>query len=427
SLTLVPLVTLWSTAVSPALKAGGRASTDGRATRRFRSVLIAGEIAAALALLAGSALMIQSSMRMLRVDPGFRVDGILTASVGLRPRAYPDAVSRADYYGRLLRRLEERAGVGSIALSDAWPLQSVHPTRVETVGDRTTIAQAGVSGVTSGYFATLGMTFREGAAFTAEDRPGAEPVVVVSESLARRLWPGARAVGQRLRIHAPDGDDTNTSTSHRVVGVVKDVRLVDYDDGQVRADADRLNAYVPLLREPGRFVFLYMKDFPASPETLRLTVAELDREAAVGAPASLAAAYAEARSAPRQLAWVLSVFAAFAAMLALLGVYSIIAYSVRQRQREIGIRLVIGAEPRTVIIGFVQEGAPLVAVGLLAGLAGAAGIGQVLRSQLFGVRTVEPSILAATTVLFALCGSLALWWPARRAALVNPTQVLRDD
>jgi hypothetical protein len=254
-----------------------------------------------------------------------------------------------------------------------------------------------------------------------------EPIAVVSDSLARRLWPGSRAVGQRLRIREGEDPETAAGTDHVVVGVVRDVRLVDYDDGQVRTNLDRLDAYVPLMRGPGRFVFLYTHGFPDSPESLRLAIAALDREASIGSAVSLASQYQAARSGPRQLAWLLSGFAAFAAVLALLGVYSVIAYSVRQREREIGVRLVVGADRRTVTGLFIREGATLVACGLAGGAFGAAAIGYVLRSQLFGVAPIEPWLLAGTTVMFGLCAFVALWWPARRASLVDPSQVLKVD
>jgi putative ABC transport system permease protein len=427
ALTLTPLLTLWSTAVTPALKTGGRGATEGRTARRLRSVLIACEIAAALALLVGSTLMIQSSVQMLYMDPGFRAAGVLTTTVGLRPGSYPDAASRADFFARLLRHLDDSTSGGSVALSDAWPLQPVRPTRVESVDQGASATEAGVVRVSAGYFATLGVEFRDGGTFAAQDRAGAEPVVIVSESLARRLWPEARAVGQRLRIRRAGATTGDDSTPHLLVGVVQDVRQVAYDDGRMQTDANDLDVYVPLFQDAGRFAFLYTRYSSNASAALREAIAELDPEAAVATPQSLASALDEARRGPRQLALVLSAFAAFAALLALLGVYSVISYAVRQREREIGVRLVLGADARAVTRLFVREGSPLVACGLAAGLLGAAALGLVLRNQLFGVEPVEPGILAATTAVFAICAGLALWWPARRAALVDPAQVLKDE
>ncbi|HXW06077.1 MAG TPA: ABC transporter permease [Vicinamibacterales bacterium] len=426
-LTLAPLATLWSTAMTPALKSGGRGATEGRGARRLRSVLIAGEIAAALALLVGSALMIRSSIGMLTADPGFRADGVWTTSIGLRQRAYPDAASRAGLYARLLQQLEPRASGGRAALSAAWPLQPVLPIHVETATVHPATADAAVIRVSAAYFHTLEIPFRDGGTFESQDRIGGEPVVVISESLARRLWPDARAVGQLLRIPVSEDANLTTATPHRVVGVVQDVRQIDYDDGQVRSDGNQLDAYVPLLQDPGRFAFVYVQNPGETPDGLRTLVAAIDPEIAAGTPQRLASALEESRSGPRQLAWLLTAFAAFAGLLALVGVYSVIAYGVRQREREIGVRLVVGADPGAVIALFLREGGALLAAGLAAGVAGAVVVGQLLRSQLFGVQPVEPGVLIAVTAAFAVCGSLACWWPARRAAMVDPARVLRDE
>ncbi|MPZ19792.1 MAG: FtsX-like permease family protein, partial [Luteitalea sp.] len=169
ALTLAPLVTLWSTAVAAALKSGGRVATDGRATRGLRSLLIVCEIAAALALLVGSALTIQSAVQMLYTDPGFRASGVLATSVSLRARAYPDSASRAEFYTRLLRRLGEHTSGGLVALSDAWPLQQVGPTRLERLGEPALAAEAGITRVSAGYFTALSIDFRDGGSFSTED------------------------------------------------------------------------------------------------------------------------------------------------------------------------------------------------------------------------------------------------------------------
>jgi predicted permease len=424
-----PLLTLWSTVATPALKTGGRWSTEGRAARRLRSALIAAEIGAALALLVGSALLIRSSVAMLSADPGFRATGLLATHVGLRALAYPDPTSRARFFQRLLQRFDQHNTGDRVALSSARPLRQVQSRRVEREGQRNGAVQAGVTHVTSQYFATLGIPFLDGTAFGANDRLGGEPVVIISESLARRLWPDVRAVGQELRIAAA-GTATETASSavaHVVVGVVGDVKQIEYDDGRVHADSNVLDAYVPLLREPSRSAFLYIRGFSQAPGAVRTDIASLDSEVSVQAPENVAEMLAKSRSGPKELAWVLSSFAGFAALLALIGVYSVIAYSVRQREREIGVRLVVGAEPRAVTRLFVRQGSPLIVGGLLAGLLAAAALGHVLSNQLFGVEPMAPSVLAATTALFAMCGWLALWWPARRAASIDPAQVLKDE
>jgi predicted permease len=428
-LTLVPLVALRATSVTGALKSAGRGATEGRTARRLRSTLIGAEVAAALALLAASALLIRTSVTMLGVDPGFRAEGLVTADVALRTRAYPDATRRARFYERVLERLDGRGGASRSALSSGWPLYRAEARPVERVGPAPESVRPGVTQVTAGYFAALGMPVLDGTSFEAHDRPGGDPVAVVSESLARRLWPHGRAVGQELRIGeaGAEADAVPAGATWRVVGVVRDVARVDYHDGRVRAPADRLDVYLPLLQAPGPAVHLFAPDDASAPDAIRAAVAELDPEVAVEPPRSVAELLEESRRGPRQLAWVLSSFAAFAALIALVGVYSVCAYSVRQREREIGVRLVVGADPSTVTRLFVREGGLSIGAGLAAGLLAAAALGHVLRSQLFGVEPLAPGVLAATTALFAACGVLALWWPASRAARIDPARVLKDE
>lgn len=428
-LTAAPLLALWSTPVTAALKSGGRHTTDGRVTHRVRSALIAAEVAAALALLAGSALMIETMLRMVNADLGFEPAGVVSTSVGLRPRAYPDTAGRARFFERLLIQLRERDPDGAAALGDGWVLQSARPRRVETAAEHPVGADAAVVRVSASYFAALGIAFRAGGTFAAQDRPGGEPVAVVSESLGRRLWPGEQPIGQRLRIPDPAAQDTgaDSGTAHVVVGVVADVRQLDTADGRVRNDAHQLEAYLPLLQDAGRFAFLYSRSGAREADGLQAFIARLDPQAAVATPRALAAALDTALARPRGLAWLLSAFATFASLLAILGVYSVIAYSVRQREREIAVRLVVGADPRDIRRLFVREGGRLVAAGLVAGVLGALILGRVLQSQLFGVGPAEPRTLAATTVVLALCGWVAFWLPARRAAAVDPARMLSDE
>ena len=432
-LTAASLSALWRVPMGPA-ESGGRSASSGPGTRRTRSVLVACEIAGALALLVGSGLTVETTLRLLRLDLGFRPAGVVTASVGLRQRSYPDAARRADFYERFLRRLDERGDGGPAALSDHWVLQSVRPRPVESAGEARVAAEAAVLGVSAGYFATLGIEILDGGTFASQDRVGGEAVVVVSESLARRLWPRARAVGQRLLVADPhrEGAVAADARPHLVVGVVRDVRQVDTDDGQVRPDTHALDAYVALLQNPGRFAYVYAPhpsttSVRAAEEAIREGVAELDPEAAMGSARTLEAALDEVLARPRRMAWLFSGFAAFSVLLALLGAYGAVAYAVGQREREIGIRMAVGADRPAVTRLFVREGAPLLAWGLAAGLLASILLGRALQSQLFGVSPAEPGVLAVLTAAFASCGWLALWWPARRAATVDPARVLRTE
>jgi putative ABC transport system permease protein len=474
-----PLAASWRTSVSQALARDNRGATDGPGRRRARSALIALEVAASLALLTGAALMVDSALRMLRVDFGMRTTDVLAASVALRQRSYPDAASRADYFERLLARLPRIAGVQSTAVADWWPLQQPQLRAVEAergaaggaglpVASDSPVARgagagragpargseglgegdgagrvatrSGVLGVSPDYFATLGIPLRDGRAFTSGDRAGGEAVAIVSATLARRLWPAMRAVGQRLRVADDEAEAEAAgagrtgaaggvapraaqSSSYLVVGVADDVR-------QTHADDDLADVYVPLLQRAGRFGFVYLRVQGSSAHwerDLRVACADVDAEVSIGAPRLLQTAVDRERARPRFLAWLLAGVSAFAAAIALVGLYGVIAYAARQREREIAVRMALGAGRATVTRQFLGEGAAVLAVGLVAGLCAAPAIGRILESQLYGVRPFEPRVLAITTVAFATCGLLAIWRPARRAATTDPALALTSD
>jgi predicted permease len=415
---VLPLVLTIRGGLARFLASGGRAQTDGAGAGRSRSTLIAVEVAASLTLLAGAALTVESAMRMLRVEFGFDEREVVTASLALRQRTFPDEQAQLAFYDRLLSRLAVGGDGRSVALGDWWPLQGTRPRRIEAVGADSPAATGNPFVVTGGYFATLGIPLRDGRVFDAQDRLGGVPVVVVSESLARRLWPTGRAIGERLTIHLDDDGPIAAS----IVGVAGDVR-------QSHSDADTFDIYLPLAQHPGRFAFVYLRS-PQSPgweRDLRAAVASVQSDVAVGAPRRLALGLEEERARPRFLAGMLSVVAIFAITLALVGMYGVITYAVRQRQREIAVRIAIGADFANVTGMFLRQGAVVLGAGLLAGLAGAAAIGRVLRSQLHEAAATEPRILAAAAVMLGACGLAAVWWPARRAASIDPARLLRED
>jgi putative ABC transport system permease protein len=417
--TLPPLVALKRSSLQSTLTLLSRAATDAPGAGRTRAALIAVEIAASLTLLAGAALMAQTAFSMLRVDFGVSADAAVTASLSLRQRSYPTPIDRAAYYDRLLARLDGVAGNTSAALGDWWPLQGSRPRQVETGSAPRKVSAASVFAVSAGYFRTLGMTLLDGRDFDPRDRIGGEPVVVVSQSLARRLWPAASAIGQRLSIH-PDGP--GEIQEHLVIGVVNDVR-------QTHADTDSADAYLSLAQRAGRFAFLYLRQTRTATweAEIRDAVASIDPEIALGQPRSLGLGIEQERAKPRFLAFLLAVFAGFACLLALVGVHGVIAYAVRQRRREIAIRLAIGASGRAITSLFVRQGAVVLAIGMIAGIAGAVALGRVLRSQLFGVEPGDPAVLAMAVTAFGASGIAAIWWPAARGAAADPASVLKES
>jgi putative ABC transport system permease protein len=403
------------------LATGERAATDARGRSRVRSLLIGLEMAVSLTLLTGALLMTLSALRMLAVDFGFQPAGVMTTGLSLRQQSYPDPQSRAAFFERALQRVSAFAQGRPVALGDYWPLQSPPPRRFDAGGGAT--ADGGVVGVSPQYFEVLGIRMREGRPFASSDRFGGEPVAIVSASLARRLWPSTSAIGQTLSMTSAQANVEIQTGSYRVVGVADDVR-------QTHADDNLLDAYVPLLQDAGRFTFLYLPGAAATPaweRQLREAIAEVDQEAGMGAPRALQAALDQERLKPRVLAWMLSAFAVFAALLALVGIYGVVAYAVRQREREIAVRIAVGADRRSVTGLFVRQGARILAAGVLAGVLGALGMGRILTAQLYGIDSADPRIITAGAVLLAAFGLAAIWLPARRASATDPAAVLKAE
>jgi putative ABC transport system permease protein len=416
--TCLPLGMVWRSEVTAGLTGAGRSTTAGTRAGRSRAVLIAVEVAASLTLVIGAALMTESALRMLRLNFGIDGEQVVTASLALRQRSFPDESSRVAFFTQLENELRGVAGSSSIAFGDWWPLQGSRPRRVETGGSPVVVATANPVAVSPEYFATLGIALREGRTFTQQDRLGSEAVILVSESLAQRMWPDGRAIGQPLVLH-PDGDGQPLAA--RVVGVVGDVR-------QSHTDPDLFDAYLPLAQHAGRFAFLYART-PRSPtwaSDLRAAVARVNPEVALGAPRALAAGLEQERARPRFLAWLLATFAAFACVLALVGMHGVIAYAVRQRQREIAVRIAVGADTRAVMSMFFRYGTAVLGAGLVVGLAGALALGRVLQSQLFGVRAAEPRVLMLAVAVFGTIALAAIVWPARRAAATDAAMVLKE-
>jgi putative ABC transport system permease protein len=415
--TLVPVAMLWRSRASLAVAGSLRGIAGAPGSGRSRAALIAIEVAASLTLLAGAALMADSARRMLQVD--FGVDGrdVTTAMLSVRRSAFPDDPARAGLYERLDRELAGVAGNSAVALASYWPLQTPPTARINTV--QATAADASSQAVTTGYFDAVGMRVLEGRTFTSTDRLGSEAVIVISASLARHLWPRSSPLGQPLSIHAAGARQPTAAT---VIGVVNDVR-------QTHLDHALFDTYLPLTQHPIPFTFLYLRGpLNASwDREVRAAIARIHPEISIGTVRPMEYGLEQERAQPRFLAYLISTFAIVASLLALIGMHGVIAYAVRQRQREIAVRIAIGADPRAVSAMFLRYGAWVLGVGVLLGVGGALGLGRVLQSQLYGVRPAEPGILLTAVAVFSAVAFIAVLWPARRAASVDPLVVLKDD
>lgn len=419
---LVPFLTVLRPRLVNALQGEGRTATDSAGAQRMRAALIALEIAVSVALVSGSALMLRTVVTLLRTDLGFAGERILNVPVTLRQNKYPDPASRQALFERMSSRLSAVPGVDSVGMTTAWPLQQGRLSPL-TMPNRAEGTQAAIQSINAEYFSTLQIPVLAGRAFTPSDRLGTEPVAVVSDTLARRLWPAGNVLGSVIVIPENREGDEPIPVSRLVVGVVRDVK-------QVPADIDLADAYVPIAQTAGRFVFALIRTAGAPEEWLpqvRSAFRDIDPEIAVQRSASLATAMNEATARPRFLTSLLTAFALIAGALALVGAYGVIAYAVRQREREIAIRLAIGADPPRIMRLFLRQGSWIIAIGLIVGIGAVLAGGRLLESQLFGVTPRDPLTLAAAVLAFGAAGLAAIWWPARRAATTDPALALRAE
>lgn len=419
---IVPIWVTRRTPVSVAMMGGQKGATDGPAPRNARTVLIAIEVAACLTLLVGAGLTIQSAVGMLRVDMGLDADDVVVGRFNLRQRAYPDSASRTGFYQRVLERSGEIAGAHGIAFTNSWPLQQ-SMTRDVGPGDSSAFPlRSGIVGVSPDYFNVVRVPLHEGRLFTPADRVGTEPVALLSRTLATRLWGPSGAVGRQLRV-APAANSPPTARPFTVtvVGVVGDIR-------HAHTDNDLADAYLPILQtpSPSAFVYLRVSDAVSAERDLIRLLSSIDGDVAFGASRRLAEILDVQRAGARFLAYLLVVFAVFAASLALVGIYGVVAYTVKQREREIAVRLAMGADSKRITRMFLGQGALVLAAGLMLGIGGALALGRILRAQLFGVQPTDPAVLAGMTLAFALCGLAAIAWPARAAASVDSAAALKE-
>jgi putative ABC transport system permease protein len=422
---IVSVVPIWVTRRAPlalAMAGGPKGATEGPAQRRARTGLVIIEVAACLTLLVGAGLTIQSAVGMLRVEMGFTAEGVVVGRFSLRQRAYPDAEARTGFYARVLARSGEIDSAHGIALTNSWPLQQGQQRDVAGASSGPFPTRAGIVAVSPDYFDVLRIPLHEGRAFTPGDRAGSDQVALVSRTLATRLWGPTPAVGRQLRVApAANAPPSVRPAIFTVVGVVGDTRHAHTDD-------DLADAYVPILQSPSSGVFVYLRasDAVSAERGLKQLLGSIDGDVAMGASRRLADILDLQRASARLLTYLLVVFAVFAAGLALVGIYAVVAYTVKQREREIAVRLAIGADRRTIARMFLGQGALVLGAGLVLGLVGALTLGRVLGTQLFGVEPADPVVLAGMTGAFALCGLAAVAWPARVAALLDPASALKE-
>src|SRR5882762_2878640 len=422
--------------VNESLKEGGRGSSQSATGRRLRNVFVVSEFGLALTLLVGAGLMIKALVHLHGVDLGFDPDHLLTMKVPLEGPQYKDTPRQIQFFQHLLARIETIPGVEATTVSRGVPMlgwagwnfvTADHPN--PPAGE---VPDANYLVVGPHYFRVMEIPLREGRAFSDADTPASEPVVIVSESLARKHWPGQDPMGKRLKVSS-DANDKNLPWLS-VVGVAGNVR----SEGQFAPFLPEL--YVPYTQYPWilqpRHLLVRTASSPSAiVPAIRNEVATLDKDV----PVSEVSAMKEIVTGPvRQgltVMWLLGTFAGLALVLAAVGIYSVVSYAVTQRTHEIGIRIALGANHRDVAGLVLRQGGILASMGVAAGLMAAWGVTRFLSSLpfevrwllLFDVRPTDPLTFAAPPAILAAVALLASYLPARRAAKVDPMVALRYE
>jgi len=423
---LAPALQSSRTNVGGALKESGPFGLTGtRSRQRMRSALVVLEVSLALVLLASSALLIKSFTRLTHVEPGFRTDHLLTGRISLPDSKYATPESQSAFLSELMERMKSLP-VESVAASNGPVLGgSLMMTTMEVEG-----APKDSSGnspaietpyVTQGYFSTLQIPFVRGRDFSAEDTPKATQVIIVNESAARRFWPNADPIGKRINFNT---DPKEKPDWREVIAIVKDIR-----DVSPTSDA-RPEIYCSAAQSNLNSVAVFIRtksDPHAVLPALRDVVQSIDADLPLTGAKTMEESIRKWATTPRFRSTLLGVFAGLGLLLALIGIYGVIAISVAQQTREIGIRMALGAQPRDVMRMMLRRGLMWVAAGAAAGLVGALGATRLLGTLLFEVKATDPLSFAIATALLVAAALTACYVPARRAMRVDPMVALRYE
>jgi putative ABC transport system permease protein len=411
--------------LNDALKEGGRSGEHARA-RHARNFLVIVEMALALVLLVGAGLMITGFWRVLDVFRGADPASILTMQTLLPESRYKDLQRVADFYEQAIGRMETLSGVQSVSVASNTPLNnSPNPTFEITIEGRPPLRPgerqlSDLVVVSSNYFTTIGARLLRGRDFDESDGREAPPVAVISELTARRYWPNEDPLGRRFQRDSSDGNAPWIT----IVGVITDVKQ-SWFDREVRPQV-----YLPYQQTQRRRMTFLLRT-STDPMNLvaaaRSQILAVDRDQPVEDIKTLARLFGDEASPFRFAAVLMLVFGAIALILSAVGVYGVMSYSVAQRTHEIGVRMALGALQTDVLRLIVGQGVKTTALGLLIGLPLAWGLSRLMASVLFGVVSLEYTILIGFPALLAVVAFLASYFPARRAMQVDPTVALRYE
>ena len=433
---LVPALRASSPDLLSALKQGGRGGAAP--SRRFRSALVVVEVALALVLLVGAGLMIRSFARLMGIDPGFEADGVVTMRLTLPAAKYGDTARWIAFHDDLIHRVSAITGITAAGLNSAVPLEgggSESPIVVEGRPMPAPDAPGTMclfQATSPDYLKAMGIPILRGRAFTDQDRQTAPPVVIVDETVARRLFPGEDPLGKRIAFEFSGHDRRGQNPIWReIVGIVKHVRHYGIASEppyvQVYAPVDQLPLWFQQ-RHPAMSLFARTSlGTEGTAAAIRRELAAIDRDIPVYSVQTMSAYLAQDTEQPRLSVMLLSGLGGLALLLAVIGIYGVVSYSVAQRTQEIGVRMALGATGRDVLRLVVGQAIALVVAGVAIGVGASLALGSVMRNLLFEVSAHDPSTLVAIAAVLTAVGITASAVPAMRATRVDPLVALRAE
>ncbi|HEV8042331.1 MAG TPA: ABC transporter permease [Bryobacteraceae bacterium] len=423
---LVPAMNLTKPDVQPELKEGGRSASSGTGQNRLRGLLAAGEVAVALILLVGAGLMVKSLYRLLAVDPGFKTDRILTMEMQLRSAQYSKDPAILNFWQQVLYRVRALPGVESAALGTVVPLTDSH-SRSDITIEGMALPKPGSfphpdgHSVSPGYLRTLGVPLLRGREFTDADQQNSPLVGMVNAAVARQFFPNQDVLGKRFMFGHPSTDPPKWIT---IVGVAADTKLYGL------ANPARLEVYLPLRQSVLRNMDLVVKsaaDPAALTSSIRGAIASIDKDQPIFAIATMQELVKSSISTRRITLILLGLFSALALILAAIGIYGVISYSVAQRTHEIGIRMALGADGGGVLRMILAQGVKIAGAGVGTGILASFGLTRLMTKLLYSVSSADPITFAAVAIVLVVVAMLACYIPARRALRVDPIIALRYE
>jgi len=417
---LLPALYVASADLNEALKAGGRTSSQSAGRTQVWRFLVAGEVALATMLLIGAGLAMKSFVNLQHVNPGIRPDHVLTFRMRLpTDNLYKGDHEQADFYRRVLDKVERLPGIQSAGLTDVLPLGQQNDREYFTIENR--LVPPGQSlvadfrRVSPRYFNTMGIALLEGRLLSDRDVRDAPPVILIDETLARQYWPNENPIGRRMRLWGK---------FREVVGIVSQVHHYGLEKQPVPT------IYASYEQMPNKQMALAVRttlDTDAVVKEVKQAVWSVDRGQPVFQIRSMDDYLSLANTAPRISTLLLAVFAAISMLLAALGIHGVVSYGVAQRTREFGIRMALGSTPGQLKAQVVLSGLKTALIGLGLGMAGAAALAFALRAMLYGVAPLDPAVMAGVALLLLIVALIANYVPARRATRIHPMDALHQE